>query len=101
MLFGKELYWDICLQVKFKKILLQEWINQLPDDKILDWSKLKQIADNILKCIPNEKQEPQIVARYARLTPSCNHPRNFITIPSIVLEICSGQNYNMKINKGQ
>ena len=24
--------------------------NPLPDDKILDWSKLKQIAD-ILKCI--------------------------------------------------
>ena len=23
----------------------------LPDDKILDWSKLKQIADDILKCI--------------------------------------------------
>ena len=23
--------------------------NPLPDDKILDWSKLKQIADNILK----------------------------------------------------
>ena len=26
----------------------------LPDDKILDWSKLKQIA-YILKCISNEK----------------------------------------------
>ena len=26
-------------------------INPLPDNKILDWSKLKQIADNILKCI--------------------------------------------------
>ena len=25
--------------------------NQLPDDKILDWPKLKQIADDILKCI--------------------------------------------------
>ena len=25
--------------------------NPLPDDKILDWSKLKQIADDILKCI--------------------------------------------------
>ena len=25
--------------------------NALPGDKILDWSKLKQIADNILKCI--------------------------------------------------
>ena len=26
-------------------------INPLPDDKILDWSKLKQIADDILECI--------------------------------------------------
>ena len=26
-------------------------INPLPDDKILGRSKLKQIADNILKCI--------------------------------------------------
>ena len=26
-------------------------INPLPDDKILDWSKLKQTADDILKCI--------------------------------------------------
>ena len=25
--------------------------NLLPDDKILDWSKLTQIADVILKCI--------------------------------------------------
>ena len=25
--------------------------NSLPDDKILDWSKLKKIADDILKCI--------------------------------------------------
>ena len=25
--------------------------NPLPDDKILDWSKLTQIADNILKFI--------------------------------------------------
>ena len=28
-----------------------DMINLLPDDKILDWSKLKQIADDILKCI--------------------------------------------------
>ena len=26
-------------------------INPLSDDKILDWSKLKQIADHILVCI--------------------------------------------------
>ena len=29
------------------------------------------------------------------------HPQNFITIASIVMEICSGQNSSMKINKGQ
>ena len=29
--------------------------NPLPGDKILDWSKLKQIADDILKRISNEK----------------------------------------------
>ena len=28
-------------------------------------------------------------------------PQNFITLASIVLEICSGQNSNRKINKGQ
>ena len=26
-------------------------LNPLPDDQILDWSKPKQIVDNILKCI--------------------------------------------------
>ena len=26
-------------------------LNPLPDEKILGWSKLKQIADDILKCI--------------------------------------------------
>ena len=29
------------------------------------------------------------------------HPKSFLTIAGIVLEICSGQNSSMKINKGQ
>ena len=29
----------------------QKLFNPLPDDKILDWSKLKQITIDILKCI--------------------------------------------------
>ena len=29
--------------------------NPLPDNKLLEWSKLKQIADDILKCIQNGK----------------------------------------------
>ena len=32
-------------------------MNSLPNNKILDWSKLKQIADDILKCIENEKKK--------------------------------------------
>ena len=49
----------------------------------------------------NMQQERQIVTRYARLTPSCNHPRNFIAIASLVLEICTGKKSSIKINKGQ
>ena len=29
--------------------------NPLPDENFLDWSKLKEIADDILKCIESEK----------------------------------------------
>ena len=34
-----------------QKSFLYFGFNPLPDDKILDWFKLKQIADDILKCI--------------------------------------------------
>ena len=44
-------FWD---HPKFKDAADDNWnvaVNPLPDDKILDWSKWKQIADNMLKCI--------------------------------------------------
>ena len=45
-----------CFQKAFslgalKVVILWQSVNQLPDNKILDWSKLKQIADIILKYI--------------------------------------------------
>ena len=44
--------WIISRDVKLTLLHYGSWsFNPLPDDKILDWSKLKQIADNILKCI--------------------------------------------------
>ena len=79
-------------------------------DKILDLSEFKAFAvkkvtfnfRSVFERVENiMEQEWQIVAKYAHLTPSCNHPRNFIAIASIVLEICTGQNSSMKINKGQ
>ena len=63
-----------------------------------DWAK---IVCPHLSMWGIKKQEQQIVTRYALLTPGCNYPQNFITIASIVLEICTGQNSGMKINKGQ
>ena len=46
------LMWNsILYQVtKFQSICRQQF-NPLPDDKILDWFKLEQIADNIFTCI--------------------------------------------------
>ena len=35
----------------FWRTIVPNHFPPLPDDKILDWSKLKQIADDILKCI--------------------------------------------------
>ena len=64
-------------------------------------SSLSQNRLMSLECKISNKQERQIVAKYARLTPSYNHPRNFIAIASIVLEICTWQNSSMEINKGQ
>ena len=34
--------------IMFAKPFYQRAINPLPDDKLLDWSKLKQIADDII-----------------------------------------------------
>ena len=43
-----------CEQMGYAFICVQD-LNPLPNEKILDRSKLKQIADNILKGIENEK----------------------------------------------
>ena len=42
----------VYVNAKSKFILSNDdMINPLPDDKILDWSKLEQITDDILRCI--------------------------------------------------
>ena len=40
-----------CFPGVSKGVVVWEWVNPLTDDKILNWSKLKQIADNILNQI--------------------------------------------------
>ena len=41
----------VCFPGASKGVTVWEWVNPLPDDKTLDLSKWKQIADDILKCI--------------------------------------------------
>ena len=41
-------------------------LNPLPDDNFLDWSKLKQIADDIFKCIYNQNEVPYRVENIVR-----------------------------------
>ena len=41
--FPKALFFNV-----LKRVYMEERVNSLPDDKILDWSKLKQIADDIV-----------------------------------------------------
>ena len=48
----------------FKKIAKIVLLKPLPDEKHLDWSKLKQNADDILKCI--EKLVPHMVENIVR-----------------------------------
>ena len=54
----EELYiymWYVSYILSVDVLVLYLLFNPLPVDKILDWSQLKQIADDILKCIWNEK----------------------------------------------
>ena len=39
------------LYEQLSQFILKSILNPLPDNKILHWSKLKQIPDDILKCI--------------------------------------------------
>ena len=43
------------LKISVNPLPNNPYFNPLPDEKILDWSKLKEIADDILKCIESEK----------------------------------------------
>ena len=52
--------------LQLKTSFLQWPSYPLPDDKILDWSKLKQIADYIVKCILNKKFVPYRVENIVR-----------------------------------
>ena len=49
--FSYNVFKDYLLQSHLKFDLYNGGFNPLPDNKILDWSKLKQTADDIIKYI--------------------------------------------------
>ena len=65
------IYLKCCHPSKLGSVLLNYFsfeltLHSLPDDKIVDWYKLKQFADNTLKCISNEKHVPYRVENIVR-----------------------------------
>ena len=72
------------------------------ENKQMHWTKVKY--ENKQRAITKKKANKSYgsCVLHSPLMRSI-HPQNFITIAStcIVLEICSGQNSSMKINKGQ
>ena len=67
----------------------------------MHWTKVKY--ENKQRAITKKKKGNKSYGSCALHSPLMRsiHPQNFITIATIVLEICSGQNSSMKINKGQ
>ena len=67
----------------------------------MHWTKIKY--ENKQRAITKKKKANKSYGSCALHSPLMRsiHPQNFITTASIVLEICSGQNSSMKINKGQ
>ena len=50
-----------------KGVIVWEWVNSLPNDKILDWSKLKLVADDVLiSVITNNTKRILNEGRYKR-----------------------------------
>ena len=47
----KRTRYDIEWNLRCSEKVFQVLVNPLINNTILDWSKLKQVADNILKCI--------------------------------------------------
>ena len=63
--------WLPAFSPTFSKGFYRRFINPLPDNKILDWLELKQIADDILKCIWNEKWVPYSVGNIVKKRRNC------------------------------
>ena len=71
--FSKDLYYG-----NVKAGLVWERVDLLPHDKFLGWPKLKQIADNILKCIQKENEVPYRVENIARKGEMACYTRFFL-----------------------
>ena len=84
-------------------------INPLPDDKILDWSKLKQITDDILKCIQNGNKVQYRTENIVRkgeiacykqflLFSQCFHFHSFISLVRQNAALCGEKLMDIKLH---
>ena len=99
---SKQELWFICTALPLDAIYLPTKFHNHSKYSFGDMDRTKFKYERKQRAITQKisKQELQFMCTALPLM-KCIHPQNFITIASIVLEIRSGQNSSMKINKGQ
>ena len=98
----KQELWFLCTALPLDEIYPSTKFHNHSQYSFGDMLRTKFKYENKQRAITQKlsKQEYGLCALHSPLMKSI-HPQNFITIASIILEICSVQNSSMKINKGQ
>ena len=72
--------------VQRSQVRFQIYINPLTDNKIVDWTKSKQIADNILKCIYNKAYAPYSVENMRKGEIACHKQLYIFSVSKCSIE---------------
>ena len=100
---SKQELWFMCTALSLDEIYQPTKFHNHSNNSFGDMHQTKIKFESKQRAITKKKKANKSYGSCALHSPLMRsiHPQNFITIVSIVLEICSGQNSSMKINKGQ
>ena len=76
-----------CFQGASKGVIVWEWVNPLPDDKISDWSKLKQSADDNFEFDVNSRKFSKLVENTVGKGEIARHEQ-FLVFPKSFQKAC-------------
>ena len=76
-----------CFQGASKGVIVWEWVNPLPDNKILDWFKLKQSADGNFEFDVNSRKFSKLVENTVGKGEIARY-ENFLLFPQCFQRAC-------------